>query len=99
MTFSYAMGRALPAFCQKSPCKISADKGVAALAARYLSKAELEEVHKRPRNSKEQVDLVIRFMDKHNAVDDALRQQGLSALRTRGRNTSASIAGSPASGS
>jgi hypothetical protein len=42
---------------------------------RYLSKAELEEVYKRPRNSKEQVDLVIRFMDKHNAVDDALRQQ------------------------
>jgi hypothetical protein len=42
---------------------------------RYLSKAQLEEVYQRPRNSKEQVDLVIRFMDKRNAVDDALRQQ------------------------
>jgi SOS response regulatory protein OraA/RecX len=86
-------------FVKNHPAKFRQTKGVAALAARYLSKAELEEVHKRPRNSKEQVDLVIRFMDKHNAVDDALRQQGLSALRTRARNTSASIAGSPASGS
>ena len=42
---------------------------------RYLSEAQLEEVYKLPRNSKAQVDLVIGYMDKHNAIDDALRQQ------------------------
>ncbi|MCA0013173.1 hypothetical protein LB561_23090 [Mesorhizobium sp. B292B1B] len=40
---------------------------------KYLTQAQLDEVYKLPRNSKKQVDLVISYMDKGGAVDDALR--------------------------
>ncbi|MBZ9993144.1 hypothetical protein [Mesorhizobium sp. BH1-1-4] len=40
---------------------------------KYLTQPQLDEVYKLPRNSKEQVDLVIAFMDKKGIVDDALR--------------------------
>jgi hypothetical protein len=43
--------------------------------ARFLSSEQLEHVYALPRNSKAQVDLVIHFIDKENAVDGALRQQ------------------------
>lgn len=40
---------------------------------KYLTQPQLDEVYKLPRNSKEQVDLVIRYMDKNEIVDDGLR--------------------------
>ncbi|NUQ36033.1 MAG: hypothetical protein HUU29_13960 [Planctomycetaceae bacterium] len=43
--------------------------------AKYLTPKQLEQVYALPRNSKEQVDLVIRFMDKEGAIDEALRKQ------------------------
>ena len=42
---------------------------------RFLLTEQLQEVYKLPRNSKAQVDLVISYMDKNNAIDDALREQ------------------------
>jgi hypothetical protein len=42
---------------------------------RYLRPEQLEAVYKLPRNSKEQVDLVITFMDTTGIVDEQLRQQ------------------------
>jgi hypothetical protein len=42
---------------------------------KFLTPAQLEDVYRLPRNSKAQVDLVISYMDKHNAIDDELRQQ------------------------
>lgn len=42
---------------------------------RYLTSAQLSEVYKLPRNSKEQVDLVIKYVDKESATDDDLRAQ------------------------
>jgi hypothetical protein len=42
---------------------------------RYLDPAQLEAVYKLPRNSKEQVDLIISLMDTNGIVDDQLRQQ------------------------
>ncbi|MDX8495317.1 hypothetical protein RFN29_27540 [Mesorhizobium sp. VK22B] len=43
---------------------------------RYLTPPQLDEVYKLPRNSKEQVDLVIQCMDKDGIVDDGLRADG-----------------------
>jgi len=43
--------------------------------ARYLTPEQLTEVYALPRNSKEQVDLVLRYGDKDGIVDDALRKQ------------------------
>ncbi|WP_445219862.1 hypothetical protein ACKWRH_06890 [Bradyrhizobium sp. Pa8] len=43
--------------------------------ARYLTPTQLEEVYRLPRNSKEQVDLVIKYVDRENAIDDDLRNQ------------------------
>ena len=48
---------------------------------RFLSGSQLEKVNALPRNSKEQVNLVIRFMDKHNATDDVLREQAYELFR------------------
>ncbi|MDQ2080019.1 hypothetical protein RA307_07495 [Xanthobacteraceae bacterium Astr-EGSB] len=42
---------------------------------RFLSQSQLDETYKLPRNSKPQVDLIISYMDRNNACDDALRQQ------------------------
>ena len=42
---------------------------------RFLSTSQLDLVNTLPRNSKEQVDLVIQFMDSGNAIDDTLRKQ------------------------
>jgi hypothetical protein len=42
---------------------------------RYLTPAQLDEVYKLPRNSTEQVDLVIKYVDKENAIDEDLRKQ------------------------
>jgi hypothetical protein len=41
----------------------------------YLTPAQLYEVYKLPRNSKQQVDLVIKYVDKENAIDEDLRGQ------------------------
>ncbi len=43
--------------------------------SKFLSENEIEAVYKLPRNSKEQVDLVIRFMDIDEAADDNIRNQ------------------------
>ncbi len=43
--------------------------------ARYLTPTQLEEAYGLPRNSKEQVDLVIKYVDRENAIDDDLRNQ------------------------
>lgn len=42
---------------------------------KYLTPVQLEEVYKLTRNSKEQVDLIIRFVDTDDAIDDGLRKQ------------------------
>ena len=42
---------------------------------KFLSEHEIEVVYRLPRNSKEQVDLVIRFMDEDGAADDNIRSQ------------------------
>jgi hypothetical protein len=47
----------------------------------YLTPAQLDEVYKLPRNSKEQVDLVIKYMDEDTAVDDALRAQAYELFK------------------
>jgi hypothetical protein len=40
---------------------------------KYLTQPQLDEVYKLPRNSREQVDLVMQYMDKDGLMDDALR--------------------------
>jgi hypothetical protein len=60
----------------------------------YLTPEQLEEVYKLPRNSRAQVDLVIRYMDTHNAVDEALRQQAYE-LFERSPKSDASILVAP----
>ena len=42
---------------------------------RYLTADQLEAVYKLPRNSREQVDLVINYADREGVVDDHLRQK------------------------
>ncbi|NVK20541.1 MAG: hypothetical protein HWE30_17755 [Methylocystaceae bacterium] len=41
---------------------------------KYLTPEQLNDVYKLPRNSKEQVDLVIRYIDKDRAINDNLRE-------------------------
>lgn len=54
---------------------------------RYLTPAQLDEVYKLPRNSKQQVDLVIKYVDKDNAIDEDLRGQAVRAIAiTRNRS-------------
>lgn len=43
--------------------------------SRYLTPEQLQEVYALPRNSKEQVDLVIQYADRDGLVDEVLRQQ------------------------
>lgn len=40
---------------------------------KYLTEEQMAQVNALPRNSKEQVDLVIQFVDKDDAIDDKLR--------------------------
>lgn len=54
--------------------------------ARYLTPAQLNEVYGLPRNSKEQVDLVIKYVDRENAIDEDLRKQAYE-LFARSPNT------------
>ena len=41
---------------------------------KYLSPRQLDEVNALPRNSRTQVNLIIRYVDEHNAIDDELRE-------------------------
>lgn len=55
---------------------------------KYLTEEQLAQVYSLPRNSKEQVDLVIRFVDEHNAIDDELRTLAYELFERSSRDTS-----------
>lgn len=48
---------------------------------KYLTAQQLEEVYALPRNSKEQVDLVIHYVDTDRAIDDKLREEVYELFR------------------
>ncbi|PTM40510.1 hypothetical protein [Bosea sp. 124] len=49
--------------------------------SRYLSADQLAEAYKLPRNSPEQVDLIIGYADRDNAIDEKLREQVYELFR------------------
>jgi hypothetical protein len=61
---------------------------------RYLTPEQLEAVYKVPRNSKEQVDLVISYIDTDNAIDDALRAEAYELFERSPRRGEVRIPGS-----
>ncbi|MPR06167.1 hypothetical protein [Microvirga tunisiensis] len=54
---------------------------------RYLSAEQLEAVYKLPRNSREQVDLVISYVDREGVVDDRLREKIHELFQRSGTQT------------
>lgn len=48
---------------------------------RYLTPEQLEAVYALPRNSKEQIDLVITYVDTHGAITDGLRAEAYELFR------------------